>query len=31
VHRDYLREYDETSRADRPNKPQDAVAVTITA
>lgn len=29
VHRDYLREYDETSRPDRPNKPQDAIPVTI--
>lgn len=30
VHKDYLREYDKASRPDRPNKPQDAVAVTIT-
>jgi MoaA/NifB/PqqE/SkfB family radical SAM enzyme len=29
VHRDYLKEYDEMSRPDRPNKPQDLVAVTI--
>jgi MoaA/NifB/PqqE/SkfB family radical SAM enzyme len=29
VHRDYLKQYDETSRADRPNKPQDIVAITI--
>ena len=30
VHKDYLKEYDETSRPDRPNKPQDLIAVTIT-
>jgi MoaA/NifB/PqqE/SkfB family radical SAM enzyme len=29
VHRDYLKQYDETSRPDRPNKPQDLVAITI--
>lgn len=29
VHKDYLKEYHETSRPDRPNKPQDANAVTI--
>jgi len=29
VHKDYLRQYDETSRPDRPNKPQDLIAVTI--
>ncbi len=29
VHKDYLREYEQTSRPDRPNKPQDAIAVTI--
>ena len=29
VHRDYIREYDESSRPDRPNKPQDAIAINI--
>ena len=29
VHKDYLKEYDETSRPDRPNKPQDLIAVAI--
>ncbi len=29
VHKDYLKQYDETSRPDRPNKPQDAIAITI--
>lgn len=31
VHRDYLETYAESSRADRPNKPEDAIAVTIEA
>jgi len=29
VHKDYLKQYSETSRPDRPNKPQDIIAVTI--
>jgi hypothetical protein len=29
VHKDYVQQYDEASRPDRPNKPQDAIAVTI--
>ena len=29
VHRDYVEQYDQASRPDRPNKPEDAIAVTI--
>lgn len=31
VHRDYVEQYDRASRPDRPNKPEDAIAVTIGA
>lgn len=29
VHRDYIEQYDRASRPDRPNKPEDVIAVTI--